>query len=39
MIADAPREQPARQAALGDQVTIELPSDRVTGWRLAKLPA
>lgn len=26
---------PPRPSAVGDRVTIELPSDRVTGWRLA----
>lgn len=35
MTADAASGGPPRPSALGDRVTIELPTDRVTGWRLA----
>ncbi len=35
MTADAAASGPRRPSALGDRVIIELPSDRVTGWRLA----
>lgn len=38
MTANAAAGGAPRPAALGERVTIELPSDRVTGWRLAASP-